>query len=301
MLTSLTPANQQFVRDIDRLSEQMRTAQQQISTGKRIHTIADDPDQISTLLQARADLEGSRVTSANLGRVQSEVDAGEQAIQSGVKLFERVRTLGAAGTSDTSSAETRAALAQEVAAIYEELVGLTNTTVEGRFIFSGDQDQVSPYQLDLTKTPPLSAYGGSAATRQVQHPNGTTFPVSRTAQEIFDSTDPSTNVFKAVDALRIALQANDRTGIRTAVQNLDKPDIFLNRQLSFYGTTQQRIADAKEFGSRYQLQLQTQIGAIEDADTTYAILTLSQAKVNQQAAFEAHAQIPHGSLFDFLR
>ncbi len=301
MLSPLSPANQQFLQDVNRLSERMQIAQRQISTGKKMLTVSDNPDQVSTLLQARADLAASKANNQNLGRVKAEVDTGEQALESAVTVFQRIRTLGAAGASDTNSAASRNTIAQEVGSLYDELVGITRTTVEGRFIFSGNQDQNPPYQLDLTQATPLSSYGGSAATRQVQHPNGTTFAVSLTAQDIFDSPDPATNVFSAVDALRTALQANDSAAIQTAVDNLQKPDNFLHRQLAFYGTTQNKIANAQEFGNRHQLQLEGQISDIQDADITDAILNLSQAKFNQQAALEAHAQIPHTSLFDFLR
>ncbi len=301
MLSPLNPANQEFLADLNRISDRLNAAQRDVSTGTRLHSVSDNPDQVSTLLQARADLAASRAVSDNLGRVKIEVDTAEKALQSAVGLFGRVRTLGAAGASSTNSAETRAAIAQELGVAYGELVGITNTTVEGRFIFSGDLDQNVPYTLDLSQATPLSAYGGSTPTRKVQHPNGTEFGIALSAQDIFDSADLSTNVFAVVDALRTALLANDDKAISAAVQNLSKADTYLNRQLSFYGATQNRVSAAQEFGLRQQLQLQGQISGIEDTDLTEAILTLNQAKLNQEAALQAHAQIPQRSLFDFLR
>ena len=155
MINPLTPSDQQFLTDINRISDRMERAQRDIATGKRIHTVSDDPDHVSTLLQARADLAGSQAIRDNLGRVKIEVDTGEQALQSAVSIFERIRTQGASGAPNLNSAETRATIAKEVGSLYDELVGITHTTVENRFIFSGDQDQTPSYTLDLTQAVPL--------------------------------------------------------------------------------------------------------------------------------------------------
>src|SRR5690348_17131397 len=103
MLSSLSPSKQQYLNNLDTIQQRMQTAQFQISTGKRLNMVSDAPDQIATLLQARANLSGSEQIQSNLGRVKSEVDAGEQALQTSVQLFDRVQTLGAEGNSGTQT------------------------------------------------------------------------------------------------------------------------------------------------------------------------------------------------------
>jgi flagellin-like hook-associated protein FlgL len=46
--------------------------------------------------------------------------------------------------------------------------------------------------------------------------------------------------------------------------------------------------------------LQTQIGNLQDADLTSAMLELTQAQTQQQAALTARAQMPRTTLFNFL-
>ncbi|HEX5430711.1 MAG TPA: flagellin [Bryobacteraceae bacterium] len=300
MISNLNPTAQQFVDGVNRISDDMQKAQSQLSTGLRVTQVSDAPDEISTLLQARANLSATQQIQSNLGRVKTEVDAGEQALQSAVQLFDQVQTLGAEGDTDTATAEARADLAQELGSILQQMVGLTGTTVEGRFIFSGDSDQQVPYTVDLTQANPVSAYLGSASTRVAQHPNGTTFSIAETAQTIFDSADASTNVFAAINNLRNALVNNDDASIQSAVNGLSKAGEYLNRQLAFYGTTQNKIAEATDYGSTLATQLQVQIGNLEDADMTAAIEDFTQAQVQQQAALESRAQMPRATLFDYL-
>lgn len=300
MLSNLDPAAQQFLNGLNDITSRMNRAQQQLSSGSRIQSVSDAPDQISTLLQARANLDSVQQTLTNLARVKTEVDAGEQALSTSVQLFDQVRTLGAQGATSTQTASGRAAIADQIDGLLQEMAGLAGTSVEGRHIFSGDADQLAPYIYTAASTPPVSAYQGSAATRLIQHPNGTTFPVAETAQQIFDSADPTTNVFSTMEALSTALRNNDTPTIQTIVAGLGNVNDYLNSQLAFYGATQNKVTDATSFGQTLQVQLQTQISNLQDTDMTQAILEMQQAQTQQQAALTSRAQLPRKTLFDYL-
>ncbi len=261
MLSSLDPAAQQFLSTLNRIADRMAQAQQRITTGLKISQVSDAPESISLLLDARANLNATGQTLSNLGRVKAEVDAGEQALEGAVGIFDKVQTLGAQGNTDTLTAAGRADVAQQLDSLLQQTVGLAGTAVEGRFIFSGDTDQQAPYTYTAGQANPVSAYLGSGSTRLVQHPNGTAFSVSLTAQQIFDSADPTTNVFSAIQNLSAALKNNNSAAIHTAFDGLAKVGQYLNTQLAFYGNTQNKVADATDFGKTLQVQLETQISS----------------------------------------
>jgi len=293
MLSSLNPAYQQFLTNLNRISDRMAQAQQQVSTGLKIAQVSDAPDSIALLLQADANLSSTKQTLSNLGRVKTEVDTAEQTLESAVSQFDTVQTLGAQGNTDTQTAAGRASIAQQLDSILGEMAGLAGTQVEGRYIFSGNSDQQIPYTYTAGQANPISSY-------LVQHPNGTTFSVALTAQQIFDSADPTTNVFSAIENLSTALKNNDSAAIQTAYAGLSKVGTYLNSQLAFYGNAQNKVADATNFGNTLQLQLQTQISGLQDADLTQSILNLTQDQTQQQAALQSEARLPRSTLFDFL-
>lgn len=303
MLTNLDASSAQFLSSVNGIQRRMEQAQRHIASGKRITQVSDDPDQISSLLAARASLASAQQTSANLTRVQTEVNAAEKALGQASSALERARVLGTQGANSTQTAATRATLATEVGAVLEQLVGLSRTTIEGRYIFSGDQDLTPPYSIDLTQTPPVSAYaGGTTNTREIQHPNGSRFTVSRTAAQIFDTADPATNVFQTVTALRAALLADDDAALSTALDNLASAAPYLERMLAYYGATQNKVAEAVSYGRKLELDLTSEIAEIENTDITEAILELQQAQTQQQAALQSRAQFTNRSnLFDYLR
>jgi flagellar hook-associated protein 3 FlgL len=300
MLSSLNPSAQQFVDNLNTVTERMARAQQEVSSGLKVSQVSDAPDSISLLLQAHANLSSTEQTLSNLGRVKTEVDAGEKALENAVNLFEQARTLGAQGATDTQTAASRATIAQQLDSIVQEMVGLTGTNVEGRYIFSGDTDQQAPYTYNAALVNPVSAYLGAASTRLVQHPNGTTFSVALTAQQIFDSANPANNVFTAIENLSAALTANNDPAIQAAVSALPAVGDYLNSQLASYGAIQNKVARATSLGQTLQIQMRTEVGNLQDADITQAILEMTQAQTQEQAALQSRARLPRTTLFDYL-
>ena len=303
MIPPLNSNTDLFLNSLAQISNRLEQAQRQIGTGKRVNTVADSPIDIPAILQSQQELASTQQIDMNLGRVKTEVDGAEGALQSAVKIMERVQTLGSEGVNTTQTPEARASLANEVGSLLEQLGGISQTAIEGRYIFSGDSDHTAPYAIDLTRADPIGTYAGSAATREVQHPNGSRFGVALTAQSIFDAGDPnnpSQNVFHAVNALRVALQSSDTAGISAALANVGSANTYLNSQLAFYGNVQNKVAGATDYGAKQEVRLQTQLSTLQDADMTTAIVQFQQAQTQQQAALMIQAKMPRSSLFDFL-
>jgi flagellar hook-associated protein 3 FlgL len=300
MISSLNSAAQSFLIGLDQIQQRAQHAQQELTTGLKINTVSDAPDQIASLLQTRSDLAQTQQIDANLGRVKTEVDTAEGALQSAVALTERAQTLGAQGSSDLVSSDTRQNLADELGTVLQQLVSTANTTVEGRYIFSGDSDQQAPYSFDPTQPNPVSAYQGSAATRQIQAAAGSQFSVALPAQDIFDSPIAQQNVFTSINNLRQALLSNNTARISAAQADVQSSGAYLNQQLAFYGTVQNNVAGATNYAKNYETQLQAQLSGIQDADEAQAITELTQAQTQQQAALVSRAQLPKTSLFDYL-
>jgi flagellar hook-associated protein 3 FlgL len=200
----------------------------------------------------------------------------------------------------------RLSIAQQIQAIQQQMVSYSQTTVQGRFIFSGDQDSGPVYSWNGSAANPVVQESNPVSTRLIEDASGGSFPASQRAQEIFDDRDPVTgnptanNVFNALNSLYQALQNNDTAGINSAIPLLKSASGQLNTMQAFYGNVENRIQNASNFASSYDVQLQTQISQTEDADITSAAMELTQANTQLQAAFEMHGQAPHSSLFNYL-
>ncbi len=300
MISSLNAQAQSFLTSVDQIQQSMDEAETELSSGYKINTVSDAPNEIADVWQTQSDLDQVEQVSSNLNNVQTEVNTAESVLENAVTLVENAETIGAEGASDTSTADTRQTLADQLGSTLQELVSAANTQVEGRYIFSGDDDQQAAYSMDLTQSDPISDYQGTASTRQIQAADGSQFSIALTAQQIFDSSDAQQNVFQSINNLREALLSNDDTSINAAVGDVQTADTYLNQQLAFYGSVQDQVTNATNYSANYQTQLQTQLSGIEDADETQAITQLTQSQTDLQAALQSEAKLPQTSLFDFL-
>jgi flagellar hook-associated protein 3 FlgL len=305
MIQSLNPSAELFLANLDRIQSQINQAEQEVSSGLKISQPSDAPDQLEGLMRTRADIDRNAQVTTNLSEVKSETDTAEQSLSTATQLLDQVTSLGTQGANFTQTASTRQAIALQVQGILEQLVGISNTTVQGRFVFSGDQDQSPSYDLNLANPNGVDRLLTPQATRQVTDASGVSFTTGLTAQNIFDHRNPddslaSDNVFAAVNGLRVALENNDQAGAAAAVTSLNTASDYLNSQLSFYGSVQNRIQSAQSFASQQSVQLQATLSQTQDADVTQAALTLSQSQTQLQAALSARAARPKTSLFDFL-
>jgi flagellar hook-associated protein 3 FlgL len=305
MISSLDPSAQRFLLDLGRIQTAIADAGRQISSGLKVSTPSDAPDQISEILQLFSGLDRSTQIRANLSRVQAETSTASETLATASQIVDRVRVLASQGAGTNQTAQTRNSLGTEVQGLLEQLISASGSIVDGRYVFSGDQDQALAYDINLANPNGVDRLLTAPATRLIQHPSGTTFIAAKTAQEIFDNRNPddtlaADNVFAAVNGARAALAANDQAGIDSALEALRVAGDHLNDELSFYGTVQEKTDAAVDFASKLEVQLKTELSNLRDADVVEATLELQQAQNHESAAFASRAKMPQTSLFDYL-
>lgn len=307
MLSGLDPTTQQLLNSINRTQADFTRAQYQISSGLRITRASDDPQSISDVLMTRSDLARVTQVANNLGAVKTEVDTADAGLQNAVQLLEQAGALGSEGANLNMTAETRATLAQQVGDILQQVVTVSRTEVQGAFLFSGDQTSTAPYELDSSNsTTGVKQLATAPSTRLIQDASGLTFAVSKTAQELFDARDGSNNVtsdnvFAALKGLQNALLANDPNSIEAATVTLRTAHDYLNDQASFYGTVQDKVANALDLAKKFQTQDQTRLSSEQDADVAAAALQITQDTTHINAGLASAAKRITTSLFDYMR
>jgi len=283
----------------------LNNTQNQLATGLRVNQASDDPEALGDIFQSRAELANLNQVSQNLTNAQAFVNAGDSSVQSAIQLMQNALSLGTEGASSSASPSTQSALATQVQSLLSQMVGLSQTQVNGVYIFSGDQSGSPAYQLDPTSPTGVKQLVTAQATQQIADPSGVTFPISLTAQQIFDARDGSNNptpqnVFAALNNLQLALQSGNNANITAAIGDIQSASAYLNQQLAFYGTAQNRITSALDLAQKFQLQDQTQLGNLQDADVTSLALQLTQQTTSLNAAMAAEAKRPTSTLFDYL-
>jgi len=304
-MSPISPSAQQFLNSLSTIQQNLDTAQQQLSSGRKVNQPSDAPDELSPILQLHASIQANTDAQSQLGTAQTTVDTAQTALSSAVNLLQQASVFASQGLSPDATAATRSTLAGGVQGLMQQMVALSQTSVEGRYIFSGDQDQAPLYQLDPTAPTGVDRLAVSPATTQVQGADGAPFSVSRSANTIFDDRNPddtpaADNVFAALNGLETALTANDTAGIQSSVAALQTASTYMNGQLAFYGQASDRITAGQTEAQSQSVQLQADLSSRQDADPTQDITELTQAQTQMQAALAAQARMPLTTLFDVL-
>jgi flagellar hook-associated protein 3 FlgL len=300
MFPLVNGTTQKYLADLDRNQTQLQQAQSEVTSGIRVQQASDDPAALAEIAQTQATIAHYTQITSNLGNVTTEVGSADSALQTAIQAIENAISLAAQGATGTATNDSRAALAKQVAGIQQTLVGISQTTVNGRYIFSGDQDNQPPYQLDPTQPNGVLQLVNAPSTRTIQSVDGTSIAVAKTASEIFDGPG-GTSAFAAINQLLTALNNNDQAGIAQASSALKSADTHVNGQLAFYGSVENRLQEATDLAQKFQTQQQSQLSTLRDADIPTLATQLSQLQVDQQASMSVEANVMQmKNLFSFL-
>ncbi|WP_101759941.1 flagellar hook-associated protein FlgL [Oceanicoccus sp. KOV_DT_Chl] len=166
-----------------RAQKQTFETQQQVSSGRRIVTPADDPVASARIIQINQELSQLNQYITNADAVENRLALAENQIQQVSNLLVRVRELAIQGGGLALTQSDRQGIAAELDTRLEELVDLANTRdVNGEYIFAGFQGSVKPFErTDAGEF----IYNGDDGQRKVQIASSTTIPISDSGKSIF--------------------------------------------------------------------------------------------------------------------
>ena len=258
-----------------KLAEQLERTQIQISGGKKLLRMSDDPvaaRRIATIGTTQASM---AAWSANINSGTALVSQADGVMKSVSNLMTRARELTLAATSDTTNPADRATIAAELGTIADELDALVATRDS-----NGD---------------PVFAAG---AARVMRFDSDVTFAPVPAAADVFviGGNSLSTGIRDAA----AAVTAGDKAGmtaslgvLATAISHVaDK-----HAEIGLSGGRLDRIGDGL---AARGITLKDERSAVEDTDLDVAIAQLNAQDLTLRAAQAAFAKINRQTLFDIL-
>jgi flagellar hook-associated protein 3 FlgL len=119
--------------------------QTQISTGRRIARPSEDAPAAQRGQTLQRLLELKAQAQINIQTSQSYLDATDTALAGVTTTLSSIRALAVEAASDTSTAATRQAAAEEVRRAIEQLVATANQNFRGRYLFAGSRSSTAPF------------------------------------------------------------------------------------------------------------------------------------------------------------
>lgn len=172
--------------------------QQQLTSGHRIQTPADDPVGSARLLQLEQQAGLLGQYQSNLTDATNSLTQEESILQSIIGIAQRARTLAGHAGNGAYGDHDRKAIAAELAQIEAELFGLMNSkNASGEYWFSGSQSGVQPYVRNGDGS---YIYQGDQGQQSLQVATGVRVTINDSGFEVFESARNVTRTVSSATA-----------------------------------------------------------------------------------------------------
>lgn len=292
------------VSSMNKQSASLLHIQQQIASGRRILTPADDPVGAARVLEVIQSRDILTQYTTNQDSAMSALGLAEGQLESATEILQRVRELTIQAGGPSLTASSRQAIAVELRARYDNLMGIANAADgQGQFQFSGYQGSTKPFSGtadDLIAGAEIT-YAGDDGQRRIQVSATRLLEVSDSGSDVFMRTGNGESVFKTMATLIGQLELNDTTGLTTAITKIDQAGDNILRVRAALGSRMNEVESLGYLNQDLSLQYDQTLSKLQDLDYAKAISDLTLKQNQLQAAQESFSKISQLSLFDYLR
>jgi flagellar hook-associated protein 3 FlgL len=289
---------QNILSALDLTKQAQEQALAQLSSGRRVNTLSDDPSAAAAYVQNQTAFAAEDQFVRNISSVQGQLQASEGALNGAVNALTQAITLGTQGATGTLSDADRSTIAQQLQDIRDQLLSLANTSYQGNYLFAGTKVMTQPFVLDAN-VPSGVRYDGNANANTVEISNGQTLSVQLPGSQIF--SNPQGDVFQALHDLTNAIASNNTTQAGALVTQLRQSLDQVTSQRALIGNGLSRLDSTESFLNQDKINLQTQENQLVGADMSVVATNLSNATIARNAVLAASAQIAKLSLLDYLK
>ncbi len=275
---------------------QAQQAELQIASGHSVNVPSDNPTAAALLVENndQATLTGGYLQS--ISAVQGQLSTADSTLSSVTSALQQAISLGVEAAGGTLSAGDLAAIATQLQSIQSQVVGLANTSYQGKYIFSGTNVDTAPYVQDVL-SPSGYDYAGNTDVNQVSIGKGYQIAVNQPGSQLFSAT--GNDVLLAINNLITAVQTGKN--LPDAINAITAASSYLSAQQAFYGDATDQTQSQTGYLNSAQVQISQQQNTLGGVNLAVAANNLSQAQVDTQAALAAISKFQQNNLFDYLK
>ncbi len=298
------------VRNIQRNHARLVELQTQVSTGKRINSLADDPASASQVFDLRRGLARIEMFGRSIDAARAKLDQNEAALAQLGGVLIRLRELAVSADVETAEFDQ---IQSEVEELFGEVVALANSRSGGEFLFAGFESDAAPFSVVGAfvaggASPTVTYNGdsgvvlaqiGESSTTQVNVPGSALFRGDSNGDGTFPDA-PRVDLFTVITNFRDRLQAQDSAGMLLTIGELDAAidQVLVTR--GAIGARSNRLDIAESQLSSLEVALKVERASLEEVDVIEAASELRSQEAVFQAALAVTARVLQPTLLDFL-
>lgn len=185
------------VSAMNQLQVNIAQTQQQISTGRRILTPADDPAAAARAVELSQSDSANTQFASNRTAAINTLSLSDGFLQSVTSLLQDAQTTTLDAVSQNSNAANRTALATHLQGSLQELLGLANSTDgTGSYLYSGGQGGVQPFANSAGGV----TYQGDDVQHKIQAATSRQISITDSGADLFMRIKNGNGTFQAAPA-----------------------------------------------------------------------------------------------------
>lgn len=283
----------QWTSYIDQAQQNIFQLGQQISTGKSLNQMSDNPLNGLQVLSMNSVQASLNQFNTNIQTGNSTVGLTTSSLSSAQSLVQQAYTLALQGANSTLDASAATGIVNQISQIQSQLMSIGNTQgSNGQYLFGGQVTNQPPFALDGSGS--LTYNGDTNGIYVTAGPN-LSVKTNTIGQGLFDT------VYNQLTQLKTDLQS----GNPSAVSNNDVAS--LQTTLSSFqqaegsaGAVSQTLSAASTANTQRLTDLTTSVSKLQDANMAQVISQYTQAQNAYQAALTMVSNGSKLSLVNFL-
>ncbi len=288
--------------------------QQQLASGRRILTPADDPVAAARALEVRQAKDITGQFATNHSNARSALALEETQLANAADLFLRVKELVVQAGNGALTQANRQAIATELRGHYDRLLGMANATdAAGDYLFAGYRSTSQPFSgtIDqLITSGGEITYAGDDGQRRLQVSPSRYLEISDPGSDVFlrigDGAGGTRSVFRTLADLVQTIEDPSLTGaaytasLSTAGANLDRGVDNLLRVRAAVGARMTEIDMLEAANGDLALQYDQALSNLQDLDYAKTAAELARRQMELEAAQKSFMSTSQLSLFNYL-
>lgn len=296
------------IKRLSTIQSQQIKLQEQIATGKKFNSPADDPIAAARALEMEYSIKvndsyaDARITAKN------NLNLLEGNLNSVTSLIQKAQaTLVGAGNASLSDLE-RGFKAQDLQNSLEAMLGLANAKdAAGKYIYSGYNTDTQPFDSNPSSGTYLDYQGGTDELK-IRVDSNREMAINATGDTVFQPSS-GTDVFNALKDIITLLNTpitNDTesaaftTGLTTAIGDMKNALNSVLNERARIGAQLNELDELDIAGDAMDLQYKTSLSQIQDLDYADALSKVAKYEVIMEAAQKTFAATTQLSLFNFM-
>ncbi len=183
------------IRDITRNAVRLNLFRQQLSTGRRVNQPSDDPATFLRIIPLTNEIASVRRFQENAVLAKDLLNTASSAFQDASAIMAEARKIAVQGANGTLNDSDRQTLASSTDQLLRQMLGLANSRLGDRYLFSGTRTSVQPFVLTEGTGGTFVTYNGNGDQVKVEVAPGVETAVTSSGETLFMKHQRGPTVF----------------------------------------------------------------------------------------------------------